>query len=868
MQSSGHEDKQRAMKALRAALAGLASLLVLVLCSGAAAQAQGRRADRASQRFSPQMLDKIEALREEKRARTATQQKIDPQLLYSDRMRRGRPVARGIDRLKTGVKLDPAGRSIVEIKARVTPAVLERLEAIGAEVLDQSPRFDMIRARVPLRRIGELASLEDVRSVRRQLHPMTHKLNTTQGDVAHLADQLRSSFGVDGTGITIGVLSDGVDSLAARQATGDLPSTVTVLTGQAGTGDEGTAMLEIVYDIAPGADLMFATAFNGVGSFANNILALEQAGCDVIIDDVFYVTEGVFQDDNVAVSVNTVTAAGALYFSSAGNSGHLSAGTSGVWEGDWVDSGSEVGGDAAHDFGGGIIGNILTQDNDFFYTLQWSDELGASRNDYDLLLTDPTFTTIEAASTFAQNGNDDPFEYIDSITTNHQGLALVIVKFRGKARYLHLNTHRGRLTFGTNGQLSGHAAASDAFGIAAVYSGYAPFDSGDTIEPYSSDGPRRIFYDPAGNAHTPGDFLATGGVVRNKPDLTAIDCVSTSTPGFTSFCGTSAAAPHAGAIAALLLELDPNATPADIRSALTSSAIDIAAAGVDHDSGAGIIDALAAAEVLVCGNGMLEGTEECDDGNLQDGDCCSSVCRFEPVETECRAANDACDAAEFCTGTSGTCPVDDFTPALTECRAAVDVCDTSEVCDGLSAACPTDGVEPASTVCRAAAGACDEVELCDGVSTACTAPDLKLGTECRAAAGICDVAEICDGVSNDCPTDDFAPASTLCRTSVDVCDLAEVCDGLSAACPIDSVAPAATECRAAAGECDAADLCDGVATACPADAKLTDECRTAVDVCDVAESCDGVADTCPVDGFAAVGTECRAPAGECDAVDV
>src|SRR6185295_10558971 len=131
----------------------------------------------------------------------------------------------------------------------------------------------------------------------------------------------RAFYGVNGTGIKIGVLSNGVASLATEQAEGELPA-VTVLPGQAGTGDEGTAMLEIIYDLAPGAQLFFATANNGQASFAQNILDLRTAGCDIIVDDVAYFREAVFQDDNVARSVNTVTASGALYFSSAGNEGN------------------------------------------------------------------------------------------------------------------------------------------------------------------------------------------------------------------------------------------------------------------------------------------------------------------------------------------------------------------------------------------------------------------------------------------------------------------------------------------------------------------------------------------------------------------
>src|SRR5262249_44543959 len=93
---------------------------------------------------------------------------------------------------------------------------------------------------------------------------------TTEGDLTHRAFDARGTFGTNGNGLKIGVLSDGVSNMALSQATGDLPPTcptatphcVTVLPGQTGGGDEGTAMLEIIYDMAPGASLYFATAFN------------------------------------------------------------------------------------------------------------------------------------------------------------------------------------------------------------------------------------------------------------------------------------------------------------------------------------------------------------------------------------------------------------------------------------------------------------------------------------------------------------------------------------------------------------------------------------------------------------------------------
>src|SRR5262249_50216886 len=103
--------------------------------------------------------------------------------------------------------------------------------------------------------------------------------------------------------------------------------------------------------------------------------------------------------------------------------------------------------------------------------------------------------------------------------------------------------------------------------------------------------PRRVFYRGTGEAYTPGDASAAGGLLRQKPDITAADGVSvTGVGGFPSpFFGTSAAAPHAAAIAGLVKSANPALTPAQIRSILTSTAIDIQTPGIDRDSGAGIV---------------------------------------------------------------------------------------------------------------------------------------------------------------------------------------------------------------------------------------------------------------------------------------
>src|SRR5438094_201104 len=161
--------------------------------------------------------------------------------------------------------------------------------------------------------------------------------------------------------------------------------------------------------------------------------------------------------------------------------------------------------------------------------------------------------------------------------------------------------------------------------------------------------------------------------------------------------------------------------------------------------------AVAVFRVRRCGDGVLDPGEQCDDGNVQDGDCCSSTCRFEPATTLCRPAAGGCDVAEFCTGASGSCPADLLEPSTFECRGAMGSCDEAETCTGTSPTCPADGKSTA--VCRPAAGACDVEERCDGVSDACLADAFEpAGTACSAEADACAPAKSCAGATAECRT--------------------------------------------------------------------------------------------------------------------
>src|SRR5438132_2713881 len=111
-----------------------------------------------------------------------------------------------------------------------------------------------------------------------------------------------------------------------------------------------------------------------------------------------------------------------------------------------------------------------------------------------------------------------------------------------------------------------------------------------------------------------------------------------------------------------------------------------------------IVDAAIAG--ACCGNGVIDPGEDCDDGNQVNGDCCSSTCKFEPATTLCRPAAGPCDAADFCTGASGSCPADQLEPSTFECRGALGPCDEAEVCTGTHSACPADAFKAAAVECR------------------------------------------------------------------------------------------------------------------------------------------------------------------------
>jgi hypothetical protein len=624
---------------------------VFVAMVAAAAVAGGGASASAADGLSAKAAEQLAALQQIKRSLSPAERKLDSRLVVALRERERPSATARTPRLGTGVTVR---QGAVEVDVHSGGDVRRRLEAEGAKIEHASGHA--VRATLPLAAVERVAGWKDVERVELAAQAMTasgvmseapatkteraaaveRRLRTvlaapraeevvSEGDKAHAADVARTRRRVTGIGVKMCALSDGVDSLAASQAAGELPD-VDVLPDEEGDGDEGTAMLEIMHDVAPSAELGFATAFTSDASFAANIRALRfEAGCDVIVDDVLYFNEHPFQDGPIAQSVDAVTADGALFFSSAGNEGNTFDGTSGTYEGDFADSGRSVGkfAGAAHDFDPGagvqVYEPISPQSSrNVPVTLFWADPLGGARNDYDLYLFDAGDNVVSFSQDI-QDGDDDPYEILGTPFASTSGLRLAVVRFRGEGRYFQLSALRSRFEsssdgltgYATPGVTRGHSAAVNAFSTAAAPAFEPlPFDlePGDPPNPsgpypgaftrtqaperFTSDGPRRVFFHADGRPITPDDFSSTGGAVRQKPDITAADGVNTSVGGdFAPFFGTSAAAPHAAAIAALVLSGNPGFATAHIRDAFEATALDLVPAGVDRRTGHGILRA-------------------------------------------------------------------------------------------------------------------------------------------------------------------------------------------------------------------------------------------------------------------------------------
>lgn len=442
---------------------------------------------------------------------------------------------------------------------------------------------------------------------------------TSQGDIAMRSDFARDGFQVNGQGVKVGVLSDSYNTILGDPAAddvlkGDLPgvdnpdfSTPVDIVKDFPFGsrsDEGRAMLQIIHDIAPGAELAFRTGFLGAIDFAKGIVELQESGCDVIVDDITYISEPFFRDGAVAQAVDEVTALGVTYFSAAGNFGTKS------WQGAFtaVDAPGTIEGEA-HNFGSiegteDIYQSITLSQGDYTVVLQWDDGTpgNTTSSDFDIYLANENGNTLFGFNRVNTGG--PPIEVLPfTVAAETAESNFLIVRESGSGpALLKYIVFRGNVVINeyatpNASTITGQANAEGAIAVGAVLFSNTPAYGVDppTIASFSSRG------------GTPVD-----GTVRAKPEISGPNGVNTSVDlggvnidgdEFPNFFGTSAAAPHAAAVAALIVEARQKYygevfTPAQIGGIMQSTAIDMGTPGFNVESGAGFIQADAALQTL------------------------------------------------------------------------------------------------------------------------------------------------------------------------------------------------------------------------------------------------------------------------------
>jgi subtilisin family serine protease len=626
----------------------------------------------------------------------------------------------------TLIPLGPRGsKARVFVTVTSTDATdLKTLRRAGLRIDRVLTKHNLVRGRIRKKDLGRLAALDLVRSVApvRRGHLRVGSV-TTEGDAFSRAPQARAT-GFDGTGVTVGVISDGIDSVALSIISGDLPVGTGLpvppsSTCAAGEGDEGTAKLEIVHDIAPGATLRFSEGISDKLAFVDAIDCLRDAGAKVIVDDIGFLDEPFFEDGVVAEAVREAVEAGVSFHSAAGNAGNIH------YSAPFAATITEDG--TYHAFGAGpdLFNRMeIPAGGNLSCVLQWNDRFGSSANDYDLELwsLDGTPVLIDFSSN-VQNGTQDPFEGVG--IHNAGPLAHVGVRVRREAgadRLLKL-VCLGALNLQRQtpeGSIFGHPSVPGAVAVGAI--DVADFGLNE-VELFSSQGPVEIFFPTAEE--------------REKPDLVAFDGVTTSvcpdenTTCFDPFFGTSAAAPHAAGVAALLLSKNGCLSPAEVQARLMSAADDILALGFDDVSGAGRLDAF----------DTLTAPDACDDGNPCTRDTCSPGTGCQNTNLTDGAAcpdGNLCNGNETCQG--GTCTAGAPLVCNDASLCTTDSCDVALGCVFQNTC--ADGNPCSTDICNPATG-CSHANAPDG--TTCPDDDACNGTEtCQAGACTPSTTLTCD----------------------------------------------------------------------------------------------------------------------------
>ena len=489
------------------------------------------------------------------------------------------------------------------------------LAALGASGILNSPALGVVQAWIPADKLESAAALTGVARVTVPRYALVHRSPPlgaiprtgsvdTQGDQILGASQFRATTGYTGQGMVVGVISNGDSGVSTDQGTGDLPSNIWNDPNNStwkSSGAEGTAMMEIVYDLAPGVKQL---GFAGPATTAEFLTALNDfsstINANVIVDDLGFPGEAMFTNGDFANGVQQFATAhpNVRLVTAAGNDGTA------FWAGSWnpytLPSPVTINGvryTMAMNWGTALIPNYKLQIQDpqagdaIAYLLEWDDPWDDTSttndpNDYDVVLFDSSGNPIACnqginigpvapATSGCTQSNTQPLNTPGPLPVQGSGATLAstattayLEVFFGtgtpnnpgsnlKILVYSTNSNVIQITPLTSGGIYGQSAVGVPVGSALIPGeisvGAVPANNPSHIESYSSKGPVQF--------GIPGSGTGTqASVTIQEPSFVAPDCVDvTGVGGFGSpFCGTSAAAPHIAGLLALLMSAYPS----------------------------------------------------------------------------------------------------------------------------------------------------------------------------------------------------------------------------------------------------------------------------------------------------------------------
>ena len=472
-------------------------------------------------------------------------------------------------------------------------AALAALPTMGGEVTAHYGKW--IDATVPIAQLVEIANLPGVSLVDRPTPVMSFAAGRTAGGVRVQAGQhvtegvARSNAqawhaaGLVGNGVRIAIL-DAFRYADSAILQGELPPSIAIYPPGGGLddrSDHGTAVAEVVYDMAPGAAYTFASLPRGTCTeMAQYIVGLAQAGHHIISSSVGPLQcgagDGNRRDDPIAagasIALNTY---GTLFVQAAGNHSQRH------WDGTFANpSGSPwhefAPGDSINLLFGPTPQGIIPRGFPMQIHLRWN-SWPVTNQDYDLYLLgwDGANWHLVSASTNAQTGTQPPIESILSVAPfdGYYGVAIHQYSASGGHVLDLINFSSDLLYRVPPRSLVGPATSDSVFAVAAVDVRAL------VLEPYSSWGP----------THGPGGAL-TGGL--SQPLIAGFANVDTwirSVQGLPPFDGTSAATPHVSGAAALVWGANACLSAVQVASVLFSRAADSGTPGYDQQYGAGML---------------------------------------------------------------------------------------------------------------------------------------------------------------------------------------------------------------------------------------------------------------------------------------